>query len=149
MRPKFLMWLATSFLVFAGAAPAQQVAEQLNYLDSSKYIVAVGIMRTPRFVEAQDDALGMVGLYEVELASRRIIHGDGPQIKVKRTVYLTEADRINNWNIVFVVSNDKDRKLIDWTFIRHNKLCLASDAIRSQGWRAMARSTIDDHCVIL
>ena len=148
-RPKFLMWLAASLVLLAGAAPAQQVAEQLNYLDSSKYIVAVGVMRTPRFVGAQDDSLGMVGRYEVELVSSRIINGDAPPIKVKRTVYLTEADRINNWNIVFVVSNDKDRKLIDWTFVRHNKLCLASDVIRSQGWRSMARRTINDNCVIL
>jgi hypothetical protein len=148
-RPKFLMWLGTSFLLFAGAVPAQQVAEQLNYLDSSKYTVAVGVMRTPRFVKTPDDMVGMVGLYEVELASRRIINGDAPQLKLKRTVYLTEADRINNWDIVFVVSNDKDRKLIDWTFVRHNKLCLASDVIRSQGWRSMARRTINDNCVIL
>jgi hypothetical protein len=148
-RPKFLMWLAASFLLFAGAAPAQQIAEQLNYLDSSKYIVAVGVMRTPRFVEASDDMTGMVGLYEVELVSRRIINGDAPQIKVKRTVYLTEADRINNWDIVFVVSNDRDRRLIDWAFVRHNRLCLASDVIRSRGWRSMARRTINDHCVIL
>jgi len=149
LDPKFLMALAAGLLLFARPAPAQEAEEKQNYADSSKFIVAVGVMRTPTFVETQDDSLGMVALYQVELVSRRIINGHASQIKLKRYVYLTEADRINNWNVVFVVSNDKDRKLIDWAFVRNNKLCLSSDLIMSQGWRSMARRTIDRNCVIL
>jgi len=149
LDPKFLMALAAGLLLFARPAPAQEAEEKRNYADSSKFIVAVGVMRTPTFVETQDDSLGMVALYQVELVSRRIINGHASQIKLKRYVYLTEADRINNWNIVFVVSNDKDRKLIDWAFVRNNKLCLSSDLIMSQGWRSIARRSSDHNCVIL
>ena len=135
-------------MLFAEPGWAQESTGKANYADPSKYIVAVGVMKPVRFIEATDD-VGMTGKFTVSMKSRRILHNNVSRVDLAADVNLVEADHINNWNIVFVVTNDKDRNVIMWSYIHGNKLCLPNEGVSEHGWRMLARKALGNDCVIL